>query len=190
LKLRIQADIQQRAPGIFTRKALSNFLQRHTTSTAYLRALAGAPQRVDLDGLPAGEVAVEHTQAAREELQRRRALHDARRAAEREAQRTAQREARDAARREGEAADEARRRRASLLRAHETTTLTRKNFCTLMGVPDAELDALLAQALKEREQRALAARPDRADARPAQRGPRPDREGRPQIRAQPPRRTR
>jgi ProP effector len=89
LKLRIQADIQQRAPGQFTRKTLSIFLHRHTTSTAYLKALVAATQRVDLDGAEAGEVADEHRQAAVEELERRRALHDARRAAEREAQRQA-----------------------------------------------------------------------------------------------------
>ena len=57
IKLRIQVDIQQRAPGVFTRKALSIFLHRHTTSTAYLRALTASPHRFDLDGLPAGEIA-------------------------------------------------------------------------------------------------------------------------------------
>ncbi|MBA2723214.1 MAG: ProQ/FinO family protein, partial [Methylibium sp.] len=70
LKLRIQADVQQRAPGVFTRKALSVFLHRHTTSTAYLRALADAADRIDLDGLPAGPVNDEHRQAAATELQR------------------------------------------------------------------------------------------------------------------------
>ncbi|MEQ1806460.1 MAG: ProQ/FinO family protein, partial [Burkholderiaceae bacterium] len=72
LKLRIQADIQERAPGVFSRKTLSGFLHRHTTSTAYLRALVNAPQRIDLDGAPAGEVAGEHREAATAELQRRR----------------------------------------------------------------------------------------------------------------------
>lgn len=89
LKLRIQADIQQRAPGLFNRKSLSVFLHRHTTSNGYLKALANAPARVDLDGQPAGEVSDEHRQAAVAELERRRGLHEARRAAEREAQRAA-----------------------------------------------------------------------------------------------------
>jgi sRNA-binding protein len=79
LKLRIQADIQQRAPGVFTRKALSLFLHRHTTSTAYLKALVALAQRFDLDGAPAGEVAPEHLQAAKEEIERRRAIVAARR---------------------------------------------------------------------------------------------------------------
>ena len=83
IKLRIQVDIQQRAPGVFTRKALSIFLHRHTTSTAYLRALTASPHRFDLDGLPAGEIADEHRQAAQQEWERRRALVAARRAAER-----------------------------------------------------------------------------------------------------------
>jgi ProP effector len=178
LKLRVQADIQQRAPGVFTKRSLGLFLQRHTTSTAYLRALANAPQRVDLDGLAAGDVADEHRQAAVVELERRRALHEARRAAEREAQRhafdEARRQAFDEARRKGEADDRARGDRAALLRAYETTTLTRANFCALKGLDEAVLDALLVQARQEREQRAQALRHDRPQARPEVRRPRPD----------------
>ncbi len=196
LKLRIQADIQARAPGIFTRKALSGFLHRHTTSTAYLRALVNSPQRFDLDGVPAGEVASEHREAAADELQRRRTLHEARRAAERETQRAAQREARNAeqqaqraaqretqnaaresqtAQRDAQRAERAtqrpepeaqrpvhaqpqrapvaqdpeQRNRLALLRAFESSTLSRSNFCVLKGVTEAELDALLAQARQE-----------------------------------------
>jgi ProP effector len=87
IKLRIQADIQQRLPGLLTRKALSVFLHRHTTSTAYLKALASAETRFDLDGAPAGELAAEHREAAAAELARRREIVLARRAAEREAHR-------------------------------------------------------------------------------------------------------
>ena len=43
LKLRIQADIQQRAPGTFARKALSAFFRRHTGSTGYLIAMVPRP---------------------------------------------------------------------------------------------------------------------------------------------------
>lgn len=86
VKLRIQVDIQQRAPGIFTRKALSIFLHRHTTSTAYLKALVGAAHRFDLDGQSAGDIDEGHREAAREELARRRALMAARHAAQRSAQ--------------------------------------------------------------------------------------------------------
>jgi sRNA-binding protein len=149
LKLRIQADLQQRAPGVFTRKALSGFLHRHTTSTAYLRALVNAPQRIDLDGLAAGEVAAEHREAAVAELQRRRDLHDARRAAERDAQRAAERAAQDEARRARLQQDEQRRERQALLRAFEASTLTRRNFCALKGLSETELDAMLALARQE-----------------------------------------
>lgn len=167
LKLRIQADIQQRAPGVFTRKSLSGFLHRHTTSTAYLRALAEAADRIDLDGLPAGPVNDEHRQAAAGELQRRRGLHEERRAAEREAQRKAfeerragereaQRALQDKARRERAAEGQGLNERAVLLRAYETTTLTRANFCALKGLSEADLEAALVQARQERERFAQA----------------------------------
>ena len=38
LKLRIQADIQERAPGVFSKQALSAFFRRYTGSTGYLTA--------------------------------------------------------------------------------------------------------------------------------------------------------
>ena len=156
LKLRIQGDLQLRAPGVFTRKALSAFLHRHTTSTAYLRSLVNSPHRFDLDGAPAGEVAAEHRDAAAAELQRRRELHEARRKAERDAQREAQRQAeragraaQDDARRALAAEGEQRRQRQALLRAFEASTLSRSNFCALKGLTESELDALLAQARLE-----------------------------------------
>ena len=74
VKLRVHADVQQRAPGVFTRRVLSTFLARYTTTSAYLRGLVESPHRFDLGGQPAGEIADEHRQAAREELARRRAL--------------------------------------------------------------------------------------------------------------------
>lgn len=82
LKLRIQADIQARAPGVFSRSVLSAFLRRLTGSTAYLNALSRAPARLDLDGQPAGEISEEHRTLALEELARRRALRNERRMAE------------------------------------------------------------------------------------------------------------
>ena len=74
VKLRIQADIQERAPGKFSKAQLSAFLRRHTGSTGYLIALTQAKTRFDLDGQPAGEITEEHLNAAREELARRRGL--------------------------------------------------------------------------------------------------------------------
>lgn len=168
IKLRIQADIQARAPGEFTKAALSGFLRRHTGSTGYLIALTKAPQRLDLDGQPAGEISAEHRQAAADELTRRRQLHDQRRQAEDQ-----QRQAEEGQRRE----------RALLLRAFRSTTLTKDNFCALKGMTPEALDAVLAQAEQEALQ-APAQRPWPNDRpRQAPGGPRrddggPRREGR------------
>ena len=167
LKLRIQADIQQRAPGIFTRKTLSAFLHRHTTTNAYLMSLTQAPQRVDLDGAPAGDISEEHRQAAVQELARRRGLFEERRATQQAARRAEEAQARQA----HAAQDQARRDRAALLRAVETSTLTRANFCALKGLAEADLEAQLVLARAEALQRAQEPPPEwRTDAR---RGPGP-----------------
>jgi ProP effector len=230
IKLRIQADIQLRLPGVFTKKSLSLFLHRHTTSTAYLRSLVSSPQRFDLDGAPAGEVAAEHRDAATVEVERRRAIVMAKRQAERQAQRPPRAAPEGAVavqpaqpgqprpdradrpprperpnrpdrpprndrppqtrhdrpprpqRPEGPAQQQqqqqqqqrppreaapapmvdpavaalsaeeqaGRRDRALLLRAWETSTLTRANFCALKRISEADLEAQLAQARQER----------------------------------------
>jgi sRNA-binding protein len=217
LKLRIQADIHARAPGVFTKKGLSIFLHRYTTGTPYVQALAQAPSRYDLDGAPAGEIAEEHRSAAVQELARRKAAIAERRAAERaamppkprparpaapaagegplppaqprpprparpgrgpQAERHADRPPRDATRpaarpprvashppqlqprrephpvpppREPE--DPARRERALLLRAFESSPLSRANFCALKRIGEAELEAALTLARAERAER-------------------------------------
>ena len=141
LKLRIQIDIQERAPGRFSKAVLSAFFRRHTGSTAYLIAMTKAANRFDLDGQPAGEITAEHRQVALDELARRRAGQDERRHLE----------------------EQQRRNRAGLLHDHQITTLTRANFCALKGVPEDELDHLLEMARGEAEERARHALP----ARPA-----------------------
>ncbi|MBQ0961041.1 ProQ/FinO family protein [Ideonella sp. 4Y11] len=160
IKLRIQADIQQRAPGVFTKKALSIFLHRHTTHTSYLLALAKATHRYDLDGQPAGELTEEHRQAARDELARRKAIVQERRAAE----------------------DDARRQRFSLVRDYEHTTLTKANFCALKGIAEDQLDGLLATiraeiAAWEAQRPPAPPRPERRDGRDDRRGPRGESRG-------------
>jgi ProP effector len=187
LKLRIQADIQQRAPGVFTRKVLSIFLSRYTGSGAYLVAMGKATQRFDLDGQPAGEISAEHHEAAAQELTRRRALRK-----EREQQAEQARRAQWQAQQEQQRAEQqARRDRLQLLRAFENSSLTKANFCALKGLTPEALDAQLAQARQEAadwaaQQPAQAPRgddrPPRRDDRPPRRddrGPRPERrEGR------------
>ena len=89
LKLRIQADIQARSPGQFTKPQLSAFLRRYTGSHAYLNALVKATHRFDLDGNPGDELSDEHRNAATEELARRRAntqAHHQRRSDQRQGQ--------------------------------------------------------------------------------------------------------
>ena len=92
-KLRIQQDIQQRAPGVFSKGSLSAFFRRHTGSTAYLIALSKATHRFDLDGQPAGELSDEHKQLAQAELVHRRALTREREQQAHAQQREQQREA-------------------------------------------------------------------------------------------------
>ena len=132
LKLRIQVDIQERAPGTFTKQVLSTFFRRHTGSTSYLIAVSKGPHRFDLDGQPAGEVIDEHRQAALDELARRRSNQESRRELE----------------------EQQRRNRAGLLHDFQTTTLTQANFCALKGVPVDELDGLLEIARGEAQERA------------------------------------
>ena len=171
LKPRIQADIQERAPGVFTKQALSAFLRRYTGSTSYLIALSKAKDRFDLDGAPAGELAAEHREAAIAELARRRESQVSRQELERQQ----------------------RFNRAGLLRDFQNTTLTAANFCALKGVAVEEFDGLLELARREAEedraQRAAmpmhqrpGSRPeqrpsDRADRRPPQRSPAARRDG-------------
>lgn len=124
LKLRIQVDIQERAPGVFTKQALSTYFRRYTGGTSYLMAVSKGTQRFDLDGQAAGELSEEHRKVAADELARRRTNVNAKRELE----------------------DQQRRNRATLLRDFETTKLTTPNFCALKGVPVEALDGLLALA--------------------------------------------
>jgi len=132
LKLRIQVDIQERAPGVFSKQALSAFFRRYTGSTAYLIAVSRAKQRFDLDGQPNGELTEEHRQVALDELARRRANNESRAALE----------------------EQQRRNRATLLHDFQVTTLTPANFCALKGIAVEELDGYLATARREFEERA------------------------------------
>ena len=165
LKLRIQLDIQERAPGRFSKQALSAFFRRHTGSTSYLIAVSKAADRFDLEGRPSGELSAEHRQLALDELARRRSSREERFALE----------------------DQQRRNRASLLFDHDRTTLTKANFCALKAVAVDELDGLLEIARREAvERREAATAHDRSNAprgHPAARRDRPahrDAPGRPQ----------
>jgi ProP effector len=163
LKLRIQIDIQERAPGRFSKQVLSAFFRRHTGSTSYLMAVAKAPHRFDLDGKPSGDITDEHRKVALDELARRRAGQESRRELE----------------------EQQRRNRAGLLHDFQTTTLTAANFCALKGVAVEELDGLLSIARAEAQERARHAPPPRqAPGFDRQRRPGPPNNG---PRSRPPR---
>ena len=151
LKLRIQVDIQERAPGAFTKQALSAFFRRYTGSTAYLIAVSRARHRFDLDGQPNGDLSDEHRKVALDELTRRRTNQDSRLALE----------------------EQQRRNRSTLLHDFQATTLTPANFCALKGIAVDELDGYLATARREAEERAR--HPPTFDARPPPARPRPER---------------
>jgi ProP effector len=160
LKLRIQADIQARAPGLFTKQLLSVVLRRYTGSHSYLVALTQATHRFDLDGAPAGELSAEHKQAAMDELTLRRTTQrDAQREAQREAQKDNQRKQQldqrqehqqHQERQQQQALEEQKRRnRATLLRDFENTTLTPANFSVLKGITVEAMEGYLATARQE-----------------------------------------
>jgi len=156
LKLRIQSDIQERVPGVFTKADLSAFFRRYTGATAYLQAVSKSAQRFDLDGQPAGELTDEHRQVAKDELTRRRQLQQTKR--------------------EEENAE--RNQRAQLLRDFETTRLTEANFCALKGIAAADLPALLELAKQEARERPPAPRFNDRQDRPDHRQRRPQGEPR------------
>jgi ProP effector len=153
LKLRIQADIQTRAPGLFTKQLLSVVLRRYTGSHSYLVALTHATHRFDLDGAPAGELSAEHKQAAMDELTLRRTT-------QREAQRDTQRKLQNNQHRERQENQERqaleeqkRRNRATLLHDFENTTLTPANFSVLKGITVEAMEGYLATARQEAQAR-------------------------------------
>ena len=145
LKLRIQQDIQQRTPGVFSKGSLGAFFRRYTGSTGYLIALGKSSQRFDLDGQPAGELSEEHRGLAREELARRRQLGRDRDQAAQALQQAAQ------AQQQAAQAEllQARHARLALLRDFERTTLTLANFCALKGLTPETLTPQLDQARRE-----------------------------------------
>lgn len=153
LKLRIQADIQARSPGQFTKPQLSAFLRRYTGSHAYLNALVKATHRFDLDGNPGDELSDEHRNAATEELARRRANTQARVDLEREQ----------------------RANRATLLKEFEANTLPAAEFAASKGIAEAELQPLIDRARKEAlEPPPPAFNRDRRGPQQHKRGPRPE----------------
>ena len=140
VKLRIHADIQARAPGVFSRRVLGAVLSRHTTSTAYLKALVRSPHRFDLDGQAAGEIDAAHRQAAQEELARRLPRPRPRPKAPPGQQAAPRRPNPPPQRPPVPSPDDEISR---LLKAFHSTALSKSNFCALQGIAVETLDAAL-----------------------------------------------
>ncbi|MCA0176692.1 MAG: ProQ/FINO family protein [Proteobacteria bacterium] len=166
VKLHIQTDIQAAAPDVFSKAQLTAFFRRHTRTTAYLIALTREPHRYDLEGQPAGEIAAEHREAAEAELAVRRARRDEKRAAEQAAY----------------------RQRIDWLRASDKQSVD--ELAAAHNLSPAQMQAALAQARTEAEQRAQRRaanppppRPPRRDGAPRRdHGPRPPQAERPNER--------
>ncbi len=71
LKLGTFHDLMERHPGVFEPAALKEALGQHARSTRYLESIARGAQRHDLDGQPAGDLAIDHVHHAVVELSRR-----------------------------------------------------------------------------------------------------------------------
>lgn len=100
LAIGIDKQVIARLPEV-DRKTLRIALGLHTNSTRYLKAMAKATVRVDLDGNPAGEVPEAHRAHADESLRERFKKEAEQRKAQRQAAREAE-EAERAARRSAE----------------------------------------------------------------------------------------
>ena len=92
LAIGVHKAILERMPEL-TKEGVSKALRRHTTQTRYLKALAKAEHRYDLDGEEAGDVTAEQREAAaklvQERIQKateRRKAEEAKRKAEEQAQ--------------------------------------------------------------------------------------------------------
>ena len=86
LALGIHKTIRERFPDLNAGQ-LRTAMRIHTTTTAYLKALASGDQRFDLDGQPAGEVTAEQKEQAASDLRERFKKGAERRKAEQKAQR-------------------------------------------------------------------------------------------------------
>lgn len=122
LAIGIDKQFFERYPDI-SRKNLRNVLSIHTNSLRYLRAMAKATHRHDIDDNPVAEVTPEHHEYAVKVLQERTELEEERRKAKRQAEKQ-QRKASEKLRRE----DEEKRKAEALVlqRQEKLTQLTAK----------------------------------------------------------------
>lgn len=126
LKLGIFHELLTRHPEHFDRIGLKAALGVHTRSTRYLQSIAAQRQRYDLDRAAVESVAPEHVYQALVELFRRRQVRSSE--------------------------DLRPKLRAQLMKAFETSGLTRQEYLGRVVGKDAAINTLLEEALAEHAQ--------------------------------------
>lgn len=127
LKRGIFQDLLEKHPDVFKRDSLKAALGVHTRSTRYLQCVAAGKQRHDLQGLAVEDVAPEHVYAAVVELFRRRQMRTQ---------------------------DDLRPQlRTQLMAAYEASGLSRDEYVSRTQSNDAQLSAVLEEALEQSEQK-------------------------------------
>jgi ProP effector len=127
LKLGVFQELMAAHPDQFERETLKLALGQHTRSTRYLQSVAAGNKRHDLQGVPGDELAPEHVFFAVVELFRRR-----------------QRRSRD---------DLRPKLRNQLMAAFEASGMTHQLYLARVQTKDEAINALLAEALAEHEQK-------------------------------------
>lgn len=127
LKLGVFQELLAAHPDQFERESLKLALGQHTRSTRYLQSVAAGNQRHDLQGVPGDALAPEHVFFAVVELFRRR-----------------QRRSRE---------DLRPKLRKQLLAAFEDSGLTHQLYLARVQTKDEAINAILAEALAEHEQK-------------------------------------
>jgi ProP effector len=126
LKLGVFQELLAKHPGEFQRDALKLALGVHTRSTRYLQCVAAGKPRYDLAGVPGEAVAPEHVCFALLELYRRK---------------------------QGRSKEDlAPKLRRQLIAAFEASGLTRMDYLAKVQTKDLQANALLEEALAERDQ--------------------------------------
>jgi ProP effector len=127
LKLGVFQELLAAHPDHFERDSLKLALGQHTRSTRYLQSVAAGNKRHDLQGVAGDQLAPEHVYFALVELFRRR-----------------QRRSRD---------DLRPKLRNQLMAAFEASGLTHQLYLARVQTKDEAINALLAEALAEHEQK-------------------------------------
>jgi ProP effector len=127
LKLGIFQELLAKHPGVFERESLKTALGVHARSTRYLQAVAASQKRYGLDGQPCEDLAPEHIYFAIVEVYRRRQKRSPE--------------------------DLSPKVRRQLVTAFEASGLERQDYLAKVQTKDDASNALIEQALTERDER-------------------------------------